>query len=573
MFLASQLNILQLIRERRLGDIYYHRPFSLERPAFRLLRLERGTTLPIRCSIFEAYLDEPDTLIDYEALSYAWGSNDKSEVIIAEGRVLPVTESLHMALQHLRQEDIDRILWVDAICINQSNVAERGHQVTSMGSIYERATNVIIWLGSVSESAGLLISALNKLQHQVSSQAFRTSKRTDTDWREVWDKIKGKQPAGRSFLSLGLGLEDLTTKPWFTRVWILQEVAKARRAQIHCTVGTLDAKLFALAPWLLRTEVSQQSQAVLDVMPGPSRQSSWWSEERALWALLWRFRHCEATDPRDRVYALLGIASNMAKESITPDYSKSEYEVLRDVCSHLFGEESPTGLTRIHKISQLQKELRDLSIEVLKQMTARGTSLDDLERSLHRQGHIRWAEGIREIASSGLGSSVLSFLLTTMDLPLTIALGLFHEAIGMREGALGFLLDEAAVARTRATGLVLMAIRAGRDTLYLVSRNRGPEFEVCKSILVEAVHAGEDCLNVIIDKSRPQLELLESFLYTSIPGGIETWEEIPLSDDGNLNERFVSLAVPPPNLRTSSSSIKGLSRLLRIFTPRLSSLT
>ncbi|KAJ4125227.1 hypothetical protein NW754_013513 [Fusarium falciforme] len=233
MFLASQLNILQLIRERRLGDIYYHRPFSLERPAFRLLRLERGTTLPIRCSIFEAYLDEPDTLIDYEALSYAWGSNDKSEVIIAEGRVLPVTESLHMALQHLRQEDIDRILWVDAICIDQSNVAERGHQVTSMGSIYERATNVIIWLGSVT---------LNKLQHQVSSQAFRTSKRTDTDWREVWDKIKGKQPAGRRFLSLGHGLEDLTTNPWFTRVWILQEVAKARRAQIHCTCRNLGRK-------------------------------------------------------------------------------------------------------------------------------------------------------------------------------------------------------------------------------------------------------------------------------------------------------------------------------------------
>lgn len=540
MFLARHLNTLQLTRRHRLGNIYHHQPFCLERAAFRLLRLERGTSLPIQCSIFEAYLDQPDTLIDYEAFSYAWGNNEKSEVVIVDKRVLPVTENLHMALQHLRQEDIDRILWVDAVCIDQSNVAERGHQVTYMGSIYERANNVIVWLGSASEDAGLLISALNMLQHQTSSQAFRTAKRTDADWRYVWNKLQEKPSPSQRVRHLNSGLQELTRKSWFTRVWILQEVAKARRAQIHCTAGIVDTKLFALAPWLLRTHVPPQSQAILDIMPGPSRQSSWWSKERPLQELLWKFRECEATDPRDRVYALLGISS-IADESIKPDYSKSERQVLRDVCDHLFGGlEAPVDLSLIYSIAQLQTELGILSVAVLEPRTARWISPGKLRRSLNGRGHVRWAEGIRKLAREGLGRSSLAFLLTRLDDSPNVAPRLLHEGVPLRKDTLATLLDPkletdwGGMARTS-----LIAIRVGKDTLHLLFQHHGPGSSICRSILNEAILAGEETFSFSISSFNPAPERLKKFLYSSIPD-TETLEELPISNVETLPEKLLA---------------------------------
>ncbi|KAI8683441.1 HET domain-containing protein [Fusarium keratoplasticum] len=500
-------------------------------------------TLSYRClptCIFEAYLDQPDTLIDYEAFSYAWGNNEKSEAVIVDKRVLPVTENLHMALQHLRQEDIDRILWVDAVCIDQSNVAERGHQVTYMGSIYERANNVIVWLGSASEDAGLLISALNMLQHQTSSQAFRTAKRTDADWRYVWDKLQEKPSPSQRVRHLNSGLQELTGKSWFTRVWILQEVAKARRAQIHCTAGIVDTKLFALAPWLLRTHVPPQSQAILDIMPGPSRQSSWWSKERPLQELLWKFRECEATDPRDRVYALLGISS-IADESIKPDYSKSERQVLRDVCDHLFGGlEAPVDLSLIYSIAQLQTELGILSVAVLEPRTARWISPGKLRRSLNGRGHVRWAEGIRKLAREGLGRSSLAFLLTRLDDSPNVAPRLLHEGVPLRKDTLATLLDPkletdwGGMARTS-----LIAIRVGKDTLHLLFEHHGPGSSICRSILNEAILAGEETFSFSISSFNPAPERLKKFLYSSIPD-TETLEELPISNVETLPEKLLA---------------------------------
>lgn len=114
---------------------------NLGRPAIRLLSLNRGSNDDkIRCSLFQAELQERDNAISYEALSYTWGSPDLTESIIVDGYYLNVTSHLYVALQHLRHQDEDRILWIDAICIDQGNVKERGHQVEQMSKIYKEAT-------------------------------------------------------------------------------------------------------------------------------------------------------------------------------------------------------------------------------------------------------------------------------------------------------------------------------------------------------------------------------------------------------------------------------------------------
>lgn len=65
----------------------------------------------------------------YEALSYAWGDPTKSHEIFVNGKVLKITTNLHVALQYLRQPDVARVLWIDAICIDQENISEKNHQV------------------------------------------------------------------------------------------------------------------------------------------------------------------------------------------------------------------------------------------------------------------------------------------------------------------------------------------------------------------------------------------------------------------------------------------------------------
>jgi hypothetical protein len=115
--------------------------------SIRLLKLLPGPKgSPLACNIFEARKhDNPQ----YEAISYAWGKPVFSHVIqeMSSGREIRVTTNLEQALQAIRYEDVARILWADAICINQSDLKEKGHQVALMGRIYHDAKRVVVWLG------------------------------------------------------------------------------------------------------------------------------------------------------------------------------------------------------------------------------------------------------------------------------------------------------------------------------------------------------------------------------------------------------------------------------------------
>lgn len=119
----------------------------------RLLRLmpDPNQHAPIQCELFDYPLDHsfPDSRKGthlYEALSYFWGSNDKRRSIFTDKGCLRVTENLHAALLRLRDRSLPRIIWIDAICIDQGNKKERNHQVQLMAKIYARASRVIVWL-------------------------------------------------------------------------------------------------------------------------------------------------------------------------------------------------------------------------------------------------------------------------------------------------------------------------------------------------------------------------------------------------------------------------------------------
>lgn len=85
----------------------------------------------------------------YEALSYAWGGAKPPflESGIIEGSILPISSALSTALRHLRKSSEERLLWIDAICINQNDEKERSAQVNFMGEIYACAKRVVVWIG------------------------------------------------------------------------------------------------------------------------------------------------------------------------------------------------------------------------------------------------------------------------------------------------------------------------------------------------------------------------------------------------------------------------------------------
>ncbi|KAL2354621.1 heterokaryon incompatibility, partial [Cryomyces antarcticus] len=88
-----------------------------------------------------------DSIPQYEALSYVWGNPADPKYIELDKQKFPVTHNLHATLRALRNNRTKRVLWVDALCINQADIPERIAQVAQMRHIYEAAQEVAVWLG------------------------------------------------------------------------------------------------------------------------------------------------------------------------------------------------------------------------------------------------------------------------------------------------------------------------------------------------------------------------------------------------------------------------------------------
>lgn len=144
-----------------LNDFCYQ-PLNEHKHSFRLLRLlpsHEDKSDKIKCEMFHASIAGHSS-ITYEALSYAWGSTDLVDCIEVNGQYLDVTENVFSALSRLRYREEDRILWVDAICTNQTDDIEKTQQVQQMDKIFSFARTVIFWLGKPTREATLLINSL-----------------------------------------------------------------------------------------------------------------------------------------------------------------------------------------------------------------------------------------------------------------------------------------------------------------------------------------------------------------------------------------------------------------------------
>ncbi|KAK4204968.1 heterokaryon incompatibility protein-domain-containing protein, partial [Triangularia verruculosa] len=311
--------------------VFIYGPIDLGGPSFRLLRILKGCDPSIPCVLFQAWVRQREVAISYEAISYVWGSPERQCQVLLNGTSFGVTKSLHEALRCLQLKDEDRVIWVDAICIDQSNEIERGHQVRHMSDVYKEAARVIYWLGPPSLLTDICLDGLELLQEETRQVATRSW--TKEQWMTAWKSLKANDPRPPEFERQGL--QELLDRSWFRRVWILQEVANSQAAIVSSGKRSVSARVFGLAPFLMDVMPRSHCQGILDMMPSSFRQSSWFSESRDLYTLLENFGGSESSEERDLVYALLGVSSD-AVGAIQPNYQMDEQEVIRAVFHFLF---------------------------------------------------------------------------------------------------------------------------------------------------------------------------------------------------------------------------------------------
>lgn len=308
------------------------------RKEIRILDLEPGQhSSQIRCNIRHiSLLSRPVTA--YEAVSYVWGDSNASFEIHCNGSQIRVPRNTGIVLRGLRHKDKSRTVWIDAVCINQLDKIEREEQVAMMGDVYTLAFRTVIWLGGNNiDFEDTLDSIRGVLDHM----------RTETDdFHNLKDVVSNETGFLQADDSKNLrayldALIPLYSRPWFQRLWVVQEAALS--SNCVCVCGSYDISwldVARVAVWLKVKIPQSHGTARLDCPGIDNAVVIWQYSERdygiygpgkpqyfSLGNLLANSRHFAATNPRDKVYGLLGLTrwSAMGQQlplEIIPDYGK-----------------------------------------------------------------------------------------------------------------------------------------------------------------------------------------------------------------------------------------------------------
>ncbi|RYP30205.1 hypothetical protein DL767_006352 [Monosporascus sp. MG133] len=346
---------------------YHYRP--LEGTEIRLLHLLPPTKLhqavseEIECKLIHVQLGKAG---DYEALSYAWGPDDRQhEICIKPGwkdlldskrHIIKVTASLSAALRSLRFASATRILWIDQICIDQANVPEKNRQVPRMRHIYEKATCTVVWLGEDRQGS----ISLKRMYDDLST---RTSTGTNSGVIRMLDRralsamlngVSGSNSLRYLNQDMREVLERFLNLPWFSRAWVYQEAVVAAKVELiwgrvvvpFDFVTGLVVSAYSIfkgqedGEWHRRLKKTRGFGPLRTIFYDRRKRGD---ENLDFLEVLWHARsHLDATNHRDYVYAFLafhrptvaeagGIASRKPGMAIKPIYTNTVPETYTDL--------------------------------------------------------------------------------------------------------------------------------------------------------------------------------------------------------------------------------------------------
>ncbi|TVY15560.1 Heterokaryon incompatibility protein 6, OR allele [Lachnellula arida] len=287
-------------------------PLDPTTDGIRLLILQpgrRGTK--IKCGLTAITFGENPT---YDALSYEWGDASQLKAIQLNGSRRLVRENLWDALDSLRDEKFPKALWVDFLCIDQNNTAEKNKQIPLMAFIYRRAQQVIIWLGSHQQPVDE--------QHE---QKLGYTKNVDQ---------RGKHTAE---MGLEYFMHSLVHEEYWKRAWIIQEVGMASKITVNHRSGSMEWKAFIkLLNWYREQNPNDAATQAILKLDNMRRSKFSQTESFSLQNLVDEFRDAFCELPHDKVYAFIGLANDTMDNEIPVNYQQSESEVYYDMMKHHF---------------------------------------------------------------------------------------------------------------------------------------------------------------------------------------------------------------------------------------------
>ncbi|KAK0748938.1 heterokaryon incompatibility protein-domain-containing protein [Schizothecium vesticola] len=267
----------------------------------------------------------------FEALSWTWGEQAGTEaawVLDREGNrsACRVRQNLAEAIRYLRQPCQPRRMWIDSICIDQENKEEQGHQVLRMKDIYRLAGRVVIWLGPAGPDTHLALEGLCSLGERVEiSQSFSILPQPlyagDYPWQQLTCGLTFSEATWRA-------LNDLLVRPWFGRVWTIQESLLANRdSAFQCGSFTLPSGSFEKGYAALARPSTNSSSGTLKIPVMMRAMRRIGLRNMPISSILLCAMDMACSDPRDKVYGVLGLMPRDMMGGMAPDYSLTVSEV------------------------------------------------------------------------------------------------------------------------------------------------------------------------------------------------------------------------------------------------------
>ncbi|KAJ2992631.1 hypothetical protein NUW58_g2101 [Xylaria curta] len=306
---------------------------------FRLVRLFAKKMSAIKCEVIHSSLADPPP---YIGISYAWGDADDKRSIQIGNLNIPVTVSLFGALDAVRQRGADVLIWIDALCIDQQNRNERSQQVQLMTQIYAKATNVAIWLGPSANNSELAIEFLKDIAIA----------------RNNLKEIIALLLSPNRLRSIS-AVASLLQRDYWKRLWVTQEVFNAKTIKVYCG----DSSGLPWSIYKRAARIFQEHKKDLDLhfsttatprLPGMQNLFSYsqalvYEGPNSLYdfgsldglgeeSLLFAVRACRrklSSEPRDKIYGILGVLPDDVRKEFPVDYNKSIKEIYTNVVDFL----------------------------------------------------------------------------------------------------------------------------------------------------------------------------------------------------------------------------------------------
>ncbi|KAH8645471.1 heterokaryon incompatibility protein-domain-containing protein [Xylariales sp. PMI_506] len=307
------------------NDVYIQCPVKPEE--IRLLTICSGNTKdPIICKLesvhFPSHTDNQRIHdLKYKALSYTWGTDRNSCSIKCNDSSLGITRNLFEALLHLRHEQSPEVFWIDAICINQEDTDEKNSQIPRMRQIYTDAAETILWLGrsdffsrrAFKSAASPSWPSRRLQQHELDATAARSRRRLSWLWTSIDALVECADY---------VAVTVLLRRVYFTRIWVVQEFALSPNPVFAAGRETLRFEVLAsVAERIKRGLLADQNAwhlskitSLRSTSPALLRQTDTVHSgvQCYLLALATLLRSSHSTDPRDKLFGLLGLCEESA---------------------------------------------------------------------------------------------------------------------------------------------------------------------------------------------------------------------------------------------------------------------